>query len=63
MQVKAPRGTYDLLPGQIERWQWLIAQAREVFTQYGYGEIITPIFEHAELIERGVGETTDIVSK
>jgi histidyl-tRNA synthetase len=63
MLVKAPRGTTDLLPGQVERWQWFEQVARNVFQQFGYAEIVTPIFEHTELFERGIGETTDVVNK
>jgi histidyl-tRNA synthetase len=63
MQLKAPRGTMDLLPGQVERWQWLQDTARSVFAQFGYTEIITPVFEYTELFRRGIGETTDVVNK
>ncbi|NLN19911.1 MAG: histidine--tRNA ligase [Firmicutes bacterium] len=63
MLVKAPRGTADLLPGQIERWRWVEEVARDVFRQFGYAEIVTPIFEHTELFERGIGDTTDVVNK
>ncbi|MEA1960635.1 MAG: histidine--tRNA ligase [Bacillota bacterium] len=63
MQIKAPRGTYDILPAESCRWQYIekvLADTAEVF---GFQEIRFPIFEHTELFERGVGETTDIVSK
>lgn len=63
MQVRAPRGTTDFLPGEVERWQWLQDVTRSVFGQYGYSEIITPIFEYTELFQRGIGETTDVVNK
>ena len=43
--------------------QFIEARAREVFERYGYGEIRTPIFERTELFVRGVGRSTDIVSK
>lgn len=59
----APRGTYDIMPNQALAWQWLEKNIREVFLLYGYGEIRTPIFEHTELFQRGIGETTDIVEK
>jgi histidyl-tRNA synthetase len=51
------------LPGESEKWQWIEAKARELCRLYGYQEIRTPIFEHTELFQRGVGETTDIVEK
>lgn len=58
-----PRGTSDILPGEVEKWQYLEELTRQVCREYGYGEIRTPIFEHTELFHRGVGETTDIVEK
>ncbi|NPV29680.1 MAG: histidine--tRNA ligase [Firmicutes bacterium] len=61
--VRAPRGTKDLLPGEIEKWQYLEKLARELCKIYGYQEIRTPIFEHTELFLRGIGEETDIVQK
>ncbi len=63
MLTKAPRGTRDLLPGEIEKWQLVEKKAAEACRLFGYGEIRTPVFEHTELFLRGVGETTDIVSK
>ncbi|MDA8236167.1 MAG: histidine--tRNA ligase [Clostridia bacterium] len=63
MLTSAPRGTNDFLPGEVEKWQYLEKVIREICSQYGYGEIRTPIFEHTELFHRGVGDTTDIVEK
>ena len=59
----APRGTFDLMPQQALVWQWMESKIRDVLLSYGYGEIRTPIFEHTELFQRGIGETTDIVEK
>ncbi|MGI5920153.1 MAG: histidine--tRNA ligase [Syntrophomonadaceae bacterium] len=63
MQIKAPRGTYDILPVDSYKWQVMEKTMRETAELFGYQEIRVPIFEHTELFERGVGETTDIVSK
>lgn len=63
MQVKAPRGTYDIMPDEIYKWHQLEQIIRTTAETFGYAEIRTPIFEHTELFERGVGDTTDIVSK
>jgi histidyl-tRNA synthetase len=63
MVIKAPRGTKDLLPGEIEKWHYVEKVAREISEVYGYQEIRIPIFEHTELFQRGVGETTDVVQK
>jgi len=61
--IKAVRGTRDLLPPETALWNHVEATARAVFARYGFGEIRTPIFEVTELFARGVGEETDIVSK
>lgn len=63
MSIKAPRGTVDLLPGEIELWQYAEDVIKNVATRFNYQEIRTPIFEHTELFQRGVGDTTDIVQK
>jgi len=61
--ISVPRGTKDLLPGEVEKWQHLEELVRHLCKLYGYQEIRTPIFEHTELFARGIGETTDIVQK
>ena len=63
MLTTRPRGTNDFLPGETEKWQYLEELLRTVCREFGYREIRIPIFEHTELFQRGVGETTDIVSK
>ncbi|GAX90351.1 histidine--tRNA ligase [Effusibacillus lacus] len=63
MFTSKPRGTYDILPGEVEKWQFVEKVARDVCRRFNYHEIRTPLFEHTELFARGVGETTDIVAK
>ncbi|KEO85220.1 histidine--tRNA ligase [Tumebacillus flagellatus] len=63
MLTNRPRGVNDLLPGDVERWQFIERTARDVCRRFNVAEIRTPIFEHTELFKRGVGETTDIVEK
>ncbi|MDT2045355.1 histidine--tRNA ligase [Priestia aryabhattai] len=63
MSVQIPRGTQDILPGKVEYWQFVEQKAREICRAFNYKEIRTPMFEHTELFQRGVGETTDIVQK
>lgn len=63
MLTGAPRGTKDILPGQVRHWQYIEDVIRKLCREYGYEEIRTPIFEHSEVFHRGVGETTDIVQK
>lgn len=63
MSIQKPKGTQDLLPGEVEKWHYIEAKARQLCERFNYREIRTPIFEHTELFQRGVGETTDIVEK
>ena len=63
MQIQSPKGTRDILPSEVQIWQWVEETARSVFGTYGYQEIRTPIFESTDLFVRGVGDTTDIVEK
>ncbi len=63
MKIQRPIGTYDLLPEDAALWQALESRIREMFRVYNYGEIRTPMFEYTELFARGVGESSDIVSK
>lgn len=61
--IQLPRGTYDVLPEQSAKWQEVEQKINELCRLYQYKEIRTPIFEHTELFQRGVGDTTDIVQK
>ncbi len=63
MKFHIPRGTADVLPGESELWSYIKTISEDVFKRFNYKEISTPIFEHTELFQRGVGETTDIVEK
>jgi histidyl-tRNA synthetase len=58
-----PRGTYDILPDKSFIWQYVQRLFRETAAEFGYNEIVTPIFENADLFERSVGDTSDIVEK
>jgi histidyl-tRNA synthetase len=61
--IPAIRGTHDILPGQVERWQLVERVAHDLCSRYGYVEVRTPIIEREELFSKGTGETTDIVQK
>ncbi len=70
MQYQIPKGTFDILPYGIEdEWRlsdlWHFAEEifRKISAEYGYREIRTPIYERSDLFDRGVGETSDIVTK
>ncbi len=61
--IQAPKGTKDVLPEDSYLWQWIEAKMRSAAALMGYREVRTPVFEHTELFQRGVGDTTDIVQK
>ncbi len=61
--TQAPKGTEDLLPQDSYKWHYLEKNFKSVCDAYGYKEIRVPTFEHTELFERGVGDTTDVVQK
>lgn len=61
--TQGPKGTQDLLPKQSGKWQVVEDVMRSEAILHGFGEIRTPVFEHTELFQRSVGETTDVVQK
>ena len=61
--INIPKGTKDVLPADSYKWQYVEGIAREVSALFNIKEIRTPVFEHTELFQRGVGDTTDIVTK
>lgn len=61
--TKAIKGTKDVLPKEVYKNQYIEATALDVAEKYGFKEIRTPVFEHTELFQRGVGDTTDVVQK
>ena len=63
MLTQAPRGTKDILPDGVERWRYVEEKIRDICERFGYREIRTPLFEHTELFQRGIGDTTDVVEK
>jgi len=62
-QITSPRGTADVLPQDSAKWQYVEETLRNVCERFGYRETRTPTFEHTELFQRGVGESTDVVDK
>ena len=63
MPIKGIRGFKDILPGEVEKWQFLEAEARRIFGLFGFSELRIPILERTELFARSIGETSDIVGK
>lgn len=63
MLTNAPRGTKDILPDTVGDWLYVENKIRSLCQRFGYQEIRTPMFEHTELFQRGIGEGTDVVDK
>lgn len=70
MTITAPPGVYDILPVDLKDpwkssylWVYLENMIRELASEWGFREIRTPLFEKTELLQKGVGDTTDIVTK
>jgi histidyl-tRNA synthetase len=70
MSIKSPPGVFDIIPEDAQEpwrssflWNYVESVIRATAQQFGYQEIRTPMFERTELFQRGVGETSDIVSK
>lgn len=61
--TNAPRGTQDVLPAQSYKWKHIEEVAKKISALYGFKEIRFPTFEHTELFQRSVGDTTDVVQK
>jgi histidyl-tRNA synthetase len=62
-KIIAPKGLKDLFSPEIQKWQFLEEKIREFFSRFLYKEIRTPIFEHSELFQRGIGGETEVVQK
>lgn len=63
MRFQRPKGTADILPGESEKWAYVENIARDLFNNYQYQEIRTPLFENFEVFSRSSGETSDVVTK
>ena len=63
MKFSAQKGTKDILPSEIYRWQTAEKTFASVCHSFGYEEIRIPTFEQTDLFARGVGDTTDVVTK
>jgi histidyl-tRNA synthetase len=59
---RAPSGMHDILPPETDRWIEVVTAFARRAARYGYGLVVTPVFEHLEVFQR-VGESTDVVRK
>jgi histidyl-tRNA synthetase len=63
VSISGIKGMNDLLPGEVETWQFLEERARRIFSAFGFAEMRVPVVEKTDLFRRSIGETTDIVEK
>lgn len=62
-KYQVPRGTFDILPQDSYKWDYIEHVFQEVAQSFQYKRIVTPIFEEAGLFERSVGDNSDIIQK
>ena len=60
---RAVKGTNDILPSEVYKWQFVENRMLETARMFGFNEIRVPVFEHTEVFKRSVGDTTDVVQK
>lgn len=63
VKITAPKGTKDILPEESCKFQYVEDVLRRLSKNFNFHELRTPTFEHTELFSRGVGDTTDVVTK
>lgn len=63
MSFQPPKGTDDITAPISQVWRLLLREWEAWTERYGYPLVMTPVFEATELFERGVGETTEVVTK
>src|SRR5699024_12558560 len=63
MNFNTPRGTVDLFSDGVKKWNYVESVLRSLSNSFNYSEIRTPMCEHTEIYQRGVGDSTDIVQK
>ena len=63
MTYRAPKGTDDILPPASYEWVTAERVFLDLAERYGYGLVLTPLFESTELFSRGIGEATEVVEK
>lgn len=60
---RAVKGTNDILPSNVHKWQFVESRMLDTARLFGFSEIRVPVFEHTEVFKRSVGDTTDVVQK
>ncbi|MDH3190781.1 MAG: histidine--tRNA ligase [Acidimicrobiia bacterium] len=63
MSFQPPKGTDDILPPDSQVWRVVLLEWEEWSARFGYPLVATPLFEATDLFLRGVGDTTEVVTK
>lgn len=63
LKVQRPKGTQDVVPSQMYKWNTVEGIVKDTASAYGFREIRIPTFEDTALFVRSVGDTTDVVQK
>ncbi len=63
MTIRGPKGTDDIFPPVSRIWARVLRTWDDLVARYGYEQAMVPLFEPTDLFARGVGETTEVVSK
>ena len=62
-RIERPRGTHDVVPAEMPRWEWVTGEVERLCALYGYRRILTPVFEDTALFARTAGAGSDVVQK
>jgi histidyl-tRNA synthetase len=63
MSFQPPKGTDDIIAPESQAWRETLRIWDDISERYGYPLVGLPVFESTELFERGVGDTTEVVTK
>ena len=61
MKINPVRGTHDLFAEEINKFNKVVAEVKNISHQFGFNELMTPIFESSELFKKPLGEQSDVV--
>ncbi len=62
-KLERPRGTHDVVPAEMPRWERVTGEIESLCALYGYRRIVTPVFEDTALFARTSGAGSDVVQK
>ncbi len=63
MKINPVRGTHDLFGKEINKFNKVVYEVKDIAKKFGFNELITPIFESSELFKKPLGEQSDVVLK